>query len=114
MPTLLELANELRLQGPERLFESYPTSSVLVGLGILGMPGERSERSSRGTVRFDVSDHAEYLKAASLVDRVWFLTCGTVSSSSGSSRSPFAQTTVASKGAGASRIGRAKATFILV
>jgi hypothetical protein len=74
MPTLEELAQELRHLGPERLFESYPASSVLVGLGILGMPSERSERSSRGTVKFDVSDHAEYLRAASLVDRVWFLT----------------------------------------
>jgi pSer/pThr/pTyr-binding forkhead associated (FHA) protein len=36
--------------------------------------GDRSERSRRGTIRFDVTDQAEYLQAVSLVGRVWFLT----------------------------------------
>ena len=74
MPTIDQLASELRHKGPERLFEDYPASSVLVGLGILGIQGENSERSLRGTMRFVVTNRDEYLRAASLYGRVWFLT----------------------------------------
>lgn len=73
MPTIDELAIELRHKGPERLLEEHPASSVLIGLGILGIASERSERSRNGTIRFTVEDHKEYLQAVALVGRVWFL-----------------------------------------
>jgi hypothetical protein len=74
MVTIDELASELRHKGPEKLFEDYPASSVLIGLGILGQHDDRPEHSKGGTIRFIVSDHHEYLRAASLYNRVWFLT----------------------------------------
>jgi hypothetical protein len=74
MPTVEDLARELRHKGAEKLFEEYPASSVLIGLGILGIASDQAERTRRGTVRFNKRDAAEYLKAASLVGRVWFLT----------------------------------------
>jgi len=73
MPTVADLAAELRRKGPEQLFAEYPASSVFIGLGILGIPSDRSERSRRGTVRFNVAEHKEYLEAVSLLGRVWFL-----------------------------------------
>jgi hypothetical protein len=74
MPTVEELASELSRKGQSKLFEEYPASSVLIGLGILGLQSDNSERSRRGTIRFDVTDNNEYLQAVSLVGRVWFLT----------------------------------------
>jgi hypothetical protein len=74
MPTIDELASELRRKGYERLFEDYPPSSVLIGVGILGVPELRAERSTRGTIRFSPDNQQEYVKAAALVGRVWFLT----------------------------------------
>jgi hypothetical protein len=74
MPTVEELASELRRKGYERLFEDYPASSVLIGVGILGIPPMRAERSNRGTIRFTPDDQQEHVAAKSLVGRVWFLT----------------------------------------
>ncbi|HEY5960986.1 MAG TPA: FHA domain-containing protein [Polyangiaceae bacterium] len=74
MPTVNELAGELRRKGYERLFEDYPASSVLIGVGILGIPALRAERSTRGTIRFTPDAQQEYVTAASLAGRVWFLT----------------------------------------
>jgi hypothetical protein len=74
MPTVDELSHELRKKGYERLFEEYPASSVIVGTGILGIPELGAEVSHRGTIRFTVDNQQQYVEAASLVGRVWFLT----------------------------------------
>ncbi len=74
MPTLDELASELRKKGYERLFENYPASSVLVGVGILGIPAMGAERSTHGTIRFALENEQEFVASAALVGRVWFLT----------------------------------------
>jgi pSer/pThr/pTyr-binding forkhead associated (FHA) protein len=72
MPYLSDLATELRTQGRARFLETYPGSSVLVGVGVLGVLVE-SERTPEGTLRINVGNSSEYLRTASLVERVWFL-----------------------------------------
>jgi hypothetical protein len=74
MPTLDQLAGELRRKGYERLFQDYPAASVLIGVGILGVPEWHAERSTRGTLRFNLSETPESVVATALVGRVWFLT----------------------------------------
>jgi hypothetical protein len=73
MPYLSDLATELRTRGRARFLEIYPASSVLVGVGILGVLAEESERTAEGTLRINVGNTREYLRTASLVERVWFL-----------------------------------------
>jgi hypothetical protein len=74
MVTIDELARQLRHKGHERLFEEYPASSVLIGVGILGIASwGSSDRSKRGTLRF-TPENQEQLTSTSLVGRVWFLT----------------------------------------
>lgn len=74
MPTIDDIASELRRKGYERLFEDYPASSVLIGSAILGVTPMRTERSTRGTLRFTPDNNDEDLGATALIGRVWFLT----------------------------------------
>jgi hypothetical protein len=67
-----DLASEFRSRGPTRFFDDYPASSVMIGVGILGLLDDKS-RNSDGTFRFAIDEQAEYVRSASLVDRVWFL-----------------------------------------
>lgn len=73
MPNYLkELASEFRLRGRTRFFDTYPASSVMIGMGILGVLTDNT-RASDGTYKFSVDDQAEYFRSAALVNRVWFL-----------------------------------------
>jgi hypothetical protein len=72
MPYLNDLASELRTRGKTRFLESYPSSSVLVGMGIIGVLLD-AERTPEGTLRISIGNDGEYLRTASLVERVWFL-----------------------------------------
>jgi len=67
-----EFASEFRLRGSARFFDDHPASSVMIGVGILGLLDDKS-RNSDGTFRFTVDDQSEYFRSAALVDRVWFL-----------------------------------------
>ena len=69
---LQDLASEFRLRGPTRFFDDHPASSVIIGVGILGVLSDNN-RNPDGTFRFSVDDQAEYFRSAALVDRVWFL-----------------------------------------
>ena len=70
---LYELAAEYRSRGKTRFFEQYPASSVLVGLGILGLIDEYQSAKDGQTLRFSSSDSDEYIRSAALAERVWFL-----------------------------------------
>jgi hypothetical protein len=69
---LKELASEFRLRGRARFFDTHPASSVMIGMGVLGVLADNA-RASDGTYKFSVDDQAEYFRSAALVDRVWFL-----------------------------------------
>lgn len=74
MPNYLQdLATEFRLRGRTRFFDAHPASSVMVGVGILGVLSDNN-RNPDGTFRFSVEDQAETFGSAALVHRVWFLT----------------------------------------
>jgi hypothetical protein len=70
---LHELAAEFKLRGRARFFDQYPASSVLIGLGILGLLDENQSTKDGQTLRFSAGEGDEYIRSAALADRVWFL-----------------------------------------
>ncbi len=71
---LSELATEFKSKGRARFFDQYPASSVLIGLGILGLLDEYQNVKDHQTMRFSSDDRDEYIRSAALIDRVWFVT----------------------------------------
>ena len=70
---LHELAAEFKLRGRARFFDQYPASSVIIGLGILGLLDEYQSAKDGQTLRFSAGEGDEYIRSAALADRVWFL-----------------------------------------
>jgi len=70
---LKELASEFRLRGRGRFFDEHPASSVMIGVGILGVLNDRVRAGADGTFRFNIEDQQDYFRSSVLVDRVWFI-----------------------------------------
>jgi hypothetical protein len=70
---LHEMAAEYKLRGKARFFDQYPASSVLIGLGILGLVEETQNSKDNQTLRFNAEERSDYIRSTALANRVWFV-----------------------------------------